>query len=224
VGFFVRVNPNPMKPIRIALTGGIATGKSTVASMFEDLGAIILDADQVARQVVQPGHECWKRLYDLLGQDCFDEDGQLKRRELRGRIVENQHLRSQINAIFHPSIMASMEGEWEKLKLTHSGPPVALFDIPLLFESHLQNRFERVILVYVPRHIQLERLMARDGLSAAEAQKTLSMQLPIESKKALSHMIIDNSGDLESTRCQVASIWKELTTNRAEDPIAPSES
>lgn len=213
-----------MTSIRIALTGGIATGKSTVAHMFEELGAVILDADQVARQVVQPGHDCWRHLFDLLGRDCFDEDGQLKRRELRERIVGNEHLRSQINAILHPSIMASMEAEWNELQVGSDSPHIVLFDIPLLFEGHLQERFDRVILVYTPRQVQIERLMSRDGLSTAEAENTLSMQLPIESKKALSHVIIDNSGDIDSTRRQVTAIWEELTTNLGEVSRAPSGS
>lgn len=200
-----------MEPMRIALTGGIATGKSTVARMFEELGAAILDADRAARQVVEPGSECRQRLFDLLGPDFFDPSGALKRRVLRERIIEDEHLRSRVNAILHPSIMAHMESEWRKLLERTEHPPLAIFDIPLLFEGRLQEKFQLIILVYVPRRVQIERLMKRDGLSQSEAESTLSMQWPIEMKRALSHVIVDNAGDMEATRRQVKAIWERLS-------------
>jgi dephospho-CoA kinase len=185
--------------------------------MFEELGAVILDADQAARRVVEPGSGCRQKLFDLLGPDFFDESGNLKRRVLRERIVEDEHLRTQINAILHPSIMADMESEWRKLLAETEHPRIAIFDIPLLFEGRLQDQFQRVILVYTPRHVQIERLMNRDGLSQAEAENTLSMQWPIEAKKALSQIVIDNGGDIEATRRQVKGIWEELVRSYLSD-------
>jgi dephospho-CoA kinase len=206
-----------MKPTRIALTGGIATGKSTVAAMFARLGAIILDADRTAREVSEPGTSCWRRLKELLGSDYFDRDGQLKRRKLRERIVQDAPLRSQVNAILHPCIFDLMQSEWEKRTEAEAGRLV-IFDVPLLFEAGAADRFDVVILVYAPPEIQVRRLMARDKLTRHEAEGTLAMQLPIESKKEASDIIIDNSSDEGSTYRQVEEVWKRLYEPHSASP------
>ena len=198
-----------MKRPRIALTGGIASGKTTVANMFRDLGAIVLDADQVARDVVQPGGPCWRQLRDLVGQPYFDSDGQLKRRELRSRIVEDPACRSAVNAILHPAILETMENQWREWQ-GHTPPRVVIFDIPLLYELHLESRFDCVILAYVTPDVQVLRLMTRDGLSRQEAEKSLAMQLPIESKREKAHIVIDNNRHQEATLEQVKATWKSL--------------
>lgn len=194
---------------RIALTGGIATGKSTVAGMFADLGAVILDADQAARDVVQPGTPCLQKLLDSFGSEYFDALGNLDRRRLRECIIRDPQSRERLNAILHPAVMALMESQWEEWQKREPNRPV-IFDIPLLYEAGLAHRFHPVILVYVPREIQIRRLMNRDGLSLREAEKTLTMQLPIESKKEWAHLIVDNSRDPEHTRIQVENIWNKL--------------
>lgn len=198
-----------MKPRRIALTGGIATGKSTVARLFCELGAALLDADAVARDVVNPGTPGWHKLRELLGKEFFDSNGQLKRRLLRNRIIFDPSLRSRVNSILHPAILETMDRQWREWQETDPHRLI-IFDIPLLFELHLDDRFDTVILVYVPERVQMERLMTRDGLSRAEAEKTLSMQHPIDSKRSRSHIIIDNSQDLEHTSAQVKAVWKLL--------------
>lgn len=198
-----------MKTGKIALTGGIATGKSTVADMFVQLGAVVLDADQFARQAVQPGTDCWNKLRDFLGGAFFDKDGQLKRRKLRDRIVEDDHCRAQINAILHPHIMEAMEREWQR-RSSNSKHDLLIFDIPLLFEAKNSHRFDTIILVYAPSEIQIQRLMKRDQVSRQQAEQTLHMQLPIESKKQKAHIIIDNSADLDHTKQQVVDVWQEL--------------
>lgn len=198
-----------MKTGKNALTGGIATGKSTVANMFVQLGAIILDADQFARQAVQPGTDCWLKLRDLLGAGFFDKDGQLKRRKLRDCIVEDDQYRTQINAILHPYIMEAMEREWQR-RSSSSKQDLLIFDIPLLFEAKISHRFDTIILVYAPPEIQIQRLMNRDKVSRQQAAQTLQMQLPIESKKHNAHIIIDNSADLEHTKQQVVDVWQQL--------------
>jgi dephospho-CoA kinase len=194
---------------RIALTGGIATGKSTVAKMFADLGAAILDADRVARQVVEPGTSCWRQLRARLGPEYFEEDGSLKRGELRRRIIRDSRCRSMVNGILHPSILQEMDRQCQALQAIRTGR-IVLFDIPLLFEIDIADRFDTIILVYTSREIQLHRLMERDGLTSAEAAKTLDMQLPIDAKRAGSHLVIDNSRDLSHTRLQVKAVWEKL--------------
>jgi dephospho-CoA kinase len=194
----------------MALTGGIATGKSTVARMFEELGAVILDADQVARNVVRPGTDCARKLFDIVGPEYFDGDGRLRRRELRERIIEDESLRRKVDSLLHPAIKAAMEDEWKRKLEASRGKAIVIFDIPLLFESLQQERFQLIILVSTSRDVQIERLMDRDGLKKDEAERTLSMQWPIERKRAMSHVIIDNSGDIEETRRQVNAAWKQI--------------
>ena len=194
---------------KIALTGGIATGKSAVATIFADLGARILDADQAAREAVKPGTPCWQELKSFLGPSYFEENGTLKRRKLREEIIRNSQSRLTVNAILHPCVMREMDREWRSV-LELRPDQIVIFDIPLLFEADLAHHFKTIILVYTSREIQIRRLMLRDGLSHEEALETLTIQLPIDSKRSKSHLIIDNSYDPESTRQQVEAVWKEL--------------
>ena len=193
------------------MTGGIATGKSTIAKAFAELGAKILDADKTAREVVQPGTPCWLKLKTFLGPGYFCENGQLLRQKLRAAIIQDPRLRQEVEGILHPCIFELMDSEWERTTKERPDQTV-IFDIPLLFEANSAARFDIVILVYAPPEIQVKRLMSRDRLSQAEAEATLTMQLPIESKKAMSHIVIDNSYDLEYTQIQVERTWKGLTT------------
>ncbi len=207
-----------MNPIRIALTGGIATGKSTVARMFEELGAVTLDADRVARDVVRPGTDCARNLFEIIGPEFFDGDGELKRRELRERVIEDEKLRIKVNSVLHPAIKAAMEDEWKVKQDASRGQAIIILDIPLLFETQQQEQFQLIVLVFTPRDVQIERLMDRDGLTEAQAENTLSMQWPIEKKKALSNLIIDNSLNLDETRRQVAAAWQQITRQMREAP------
>ncbi|HBD10490.1 MAG TPA: dephospho-CoA kinase [Syntrophobacteraceae bacterium] len=195
--------------MRTCLTGGIASGKSTVARMLADFGAIIVDADEAARHPVQPGSPGWHQLRDLLGGDFFHADGQLDRRKLRQRIIGDEACRLQVNAILHPAIMASMDAQRQYWREHRPGIPVVL-DIPLLFESKLTRHCDMVILVYVPREVQVQRLMARDGVPRDEAQRSLGMQLPIEEKRQWADVVIDNSHTLEDTQRQVSDVWREI--------------
>ena len=198
-----------MSASKIALTGGIATGKSTVARMFERLGAIILDADQAARSAVRPGTTCWNNLRELLGEDYFDPDGQLQRRKTRELIVRDPHIRTKVNSLLHPTVLSSMEADWRAaLRARHDS--IVIFDIPLLFEIGAAPAFDIVILVYTPRETQIGRLMARDGVTREEAENTLLIQLPIDAKRCSAQIVIDNSGHLDCTEVQVRDAWERL--------------
>jgi dephospho-CoA kinase len=195
--------------MRICLTGGIASGKSTVARMLADLGAIIVDADEAARHAVQPGSPGWHQLRDLLGGGFFRADGQLDRRKLRQRIINDETCRLQVNAILHPAIMATMDAQ-RQYWLQHRPEIPVILDIPLLFESKLAERCDAILLVYVPREVQIQRLMARDGVPRNEAERSLGMQLPIAEKRQRADIVIDNSNTLEDTQRQVGYVWREL--------------
>lgn len=195
---------------KIALTGGIATGKTTVANCFRDLGAIILDADLYARRAVEPGTASWRALRELLGPDYFKPDGVLKRRALREKILGDPGLRERLDSLLHPFILDAMWREWDAQRNLHPDA-VIIFDIPLLFEGGFDKDFDLVVLVYTPREIQVQRLMERDRLDLVEAERTLAMQFPIERKKALSDYVIDNGVGLDNTVEQVKKIWKLLS-------------
>jgi dephospho-CoA kinase len=202
--------------MRICLTGGIASGKSTVARMLADLGAVIVDADEAARHAVQPGSPGWHQLQDLLGESFFRADGQLDRRKLRQRIIQDETCRLQVNAILHPAIMASMEAQQQYWQQNRPETPVIL-DIPLLFESKLAQRCDIVLLVYVPQEVQVQRLMARDGVPREEAERSLDMQIPIEEKKSLADIVIDNSNTLEDTQRQAGEVWRRIVAKHRGD-------
>lgn len=194
---------------KIALTGGIATGKSAVAGMFEGLGAVILDADKAAREEVRPGTRCWNNLRGLLGEEYFDPDGQLRRRKTRELIIRDPRARSEVNSLMHPAVLGSMEAEWRAL-LGRDPHCIVIFDIPLLFEIGAASAFDVVILVYTTRETQIGRLMARDRISRDEAVNTLLIQLPIDDKRSASQIVIDNSRSLECTVVQVRDAWERL--------------
>jgi dephospho-CoA kinase len=194
---------------RWVLTGGIASGKTTVARMFSELGALVLDADEAARAVVEPGASGWRKLREVLGDDYFDHQGLLDRAKLRRQIVSDPECRARINRLLHPEIARHLEKGWTRCRESEPDRPI-LFDIPLLFEARTESRFDVVVLVYVPASVQVERLMSRDHLSREEAEATLKMQLPIDDKKARSDWVIDNGGSLDQTSRQVRELWERF--------------
>lgn len=162
-----------------------------------------------AREVVKPGASCWQRLWDFLGPSYFEENGTLRRRKLREEIIRDDQCRLTVNAILHPHIMAELDRQWQARRELQPDA-IIIFDIPLLFEADLARHFQIIILAYTSREVQIRRLMVRDDLSREGALKTLTMQLPIDAKRSLSHLVIDNSYDLDHTRRQVKTIWEKL--------------
>ncbi len=194
---------------RVALTGSIATGKSTVSQLLKEKGAFVIDADAIARQILRPGTRCWQELLEVLDKSFFDEEGNLKRGKLKRAIAQDTSLRNVINSITHPVIIDEMNAKWEN-HVASNPHQVVVFDIPLLFEANLENLFTLVVVVYVPLNIQIGRLMRRDSLTVDEASRLVLMQLSIEDKKQRAHWVIDNSSSLEDTRYQVNILWNFL--------------
>ena len=206
--------------LKVGLTGGIASGKSTVSEAFARLGAKVLDADEVAREVVLPGKPAWTKLRHTFGSEFFHPDGRLNRSKLRRLVFANPEERSRLNAIVHPEVMREIDFRFEQLT-SSAEHAVVLVDVPLLLEVEAADRFDRVVVVYVNETVQLDRLMERDGLSAEETSQALSTQIPLRDKVKQADFVIDNSGTLEETKAQVEKVWQKLLElARARKPAA----
>ncbi|SFI81566.1 dephospho-CoA kinase [Thermoflavimicrobium dichotomicum] len=195
--------------MRVGLTGGIATGKSTVSQMFRARGAYIVDADQIAREVVEPGTEGARKVREQFGDHVFFSNGQLNRAVLGEMIFKDRSLRFKLNQILHPIIMKEMEKR-TNLIYKQDAQAIVIWDVPLLIEENLTKFVEKVIVVYIPESIQLERLMKRNQLSKEEAYHRIAAQLSIEEKRRYADFLIDNSRTLENTERQVDQIWNYL--------------
>ncbi len=195
--------------LKVGLTGGIASGKSTVSRIFASFGAKVLDADEVAREVLLPGQPAWTRLRQVFGQEFFHPDGTVKRKQLRKLVFADPEKRSQLNAIVHPEVMKEINRRSEILSSSvQTG--VLLVDVPLLLEVGVANRFDKVIVVYVSKSVQISRLQQRDGISEEEAKQALKAQMALSKKVGQADYVIDNSGTLEETLAQVRKVWEEL--------------
>jgi len=185
--------------MRVGLTGSIATGKSTVSSYLKQKGIAVIDADLVAREVVEPGG----RAYDAVKQafpEAFEE-GRLVRPKLGQIIFQDSEKRRQLNQLMHPSIRQQMLDEADAYE--QSGHSLVVFDIPLLLEGDWRSLFDRVVVVYCPEDMQLRRLMQRNDLSEAEGYARIHAQLGIEQKKELADDVFFNDGSLDSLYRQI---------------------
>lgn len=179
----------------IGLTGGIASGKSTVANFLSENGFVIVDADIASRKAVEAGSSGLEEIRTVFGDGVIQEDGTLNRKALGEIIFKDKNQREKLNAIIHPRVRDIMEAEKEE-GLALDKPVV--MDIPLLFENKLEHTVDEVWVVYVPKEVQIERLMARNQLSLEEAESRVSSQLSIEEKKQKADKVIDNSDSLQS--------------------------
>lgn len=194
--------------IVIGLTGGIATGKSTVTAALRDLGVPVIDADQVARQVVEPGEPALAELVAEYGPGILREDGHLDREKLGSLVFSDDAARQRLNDITHPHILRAMDRL--RQAAAAAGEPVLTLDVPLLFESGLEKTVDRVWVVTASAAQQLQRLMDRDGLGAEEARRRVEAQMPLERKIRGADAVIDNSGSVESTRTRVRFLLEAL--------------
>jgi dephospho-CoA kinase len=194
----------------LGVTGSIATGKSTVARIFEELGAPIIDFDILSRIVVEPGKPAWSEIVNLFGKEILNEDETINRKKLREIVFMNPEKKRALEEIQHPRIGE----EFRKLVDTYAEQnPNAIIQVvvPLLIEAHMQSMFEHVVMVYAPESIQKARLMKRDGLSEELALKMIRSQLSPDVKKSFCDIVIDNSASLENTRRQVEAVWERLS-------------
>ncbi|WP_113928472.1 dephospho-CoA kinase [Bacillus sp. P14.5] len=185
----------------IGLTGGIASGKSTVSSLLAQKGFTVVDADLAARKVVEPGEPAYLKIVETFGQDILNKDGTLDRAALGSIIFHNEERRKELNEIVHPAVRAEMLAEKEKA--FENGMQTVVMDIPLLFESNLTWMVKKTVVVYVDKETQLSRLMKRNGLTEEEASARVNSQMSLEEKKTLADAVLDNRGTIEETAVQL---------------------
>jgi dephospho-CoA kinase len=198
----------------IGLSGGIGSGKSTVSGFLRELGARVIDADEGARAVVEPGTPGFDAVVAEFGPEVV-RDGRLDRQRLAGIVFNDKHALERLTAIIHPLVR-----EWTAARLADAageGAEVVVQDIPLLFENGYEPLFRSTILVYVRESLQLERLVAR-GMPEADARARIANQLPIDEKRARASYVVDNSGTREETRAQTEKVWTEITASRSSGP------
>lgn len=191
----------------IGLTGSIASGKSTVSKMIESYGLPIVDADVVARHVVEPGTPTLKKIAEAFGPEIIAQDGSMDRAKVGSIIFHNEEMRKTLNSIIHPAIREEMLRQRDEF--ISFGEKNIFMDIPLLFESKLEHFVEKIIVVSVNREVQLQRLMERNGFTEEEANARIATQIPVKEKEQLADAVIHNNGPLEDTAIQLQNILYE---------------
>ncbi|MGC2191530.1 MAG: dephospho-CoA kinase [Candidatus Dormiibacterota bacterium] len=197
----------------IGLTGGIASGKSTVAEILGEKGAWIVDADQLAREVVSVNSPALAEIAMSFGDSVIASDGSLDRAQLGQLVFSDEPARERLNAIVHPRVLELSREEIRKA--TGAGAGLIVYDVPLLFETSRQGEFEGTLVVWVDPLTQLLRLGQRSGLDEDQARARVASQLPLNRKRELATWVIDNSGSPDATRAAVEDLWtEELSPNR----------
>jgi dephospho-CoA kinase len=191
----------------VGLTGGVGSGKSTVAEMMRELGAEVVDADQATHAVYEPGNPGFDAVVREFGE-AYVDSGRIDRSRLGELVFRDDDARRRLNSIVHPLVrdwMAQRTAE-----AAERGAEVVVQDVPLLFENGLERLFSTVVLVYVPEEVQIERLVSGRGFTPERARAMIAAQMPIENKRGLAHHVINNSGTREETQAQVKAVWKQL--------------
>jgi dephospho-CoA kinase len=192
----------------VGLTGGIASGKSTVARILEGLGAAIVNADVLSREVVEPGQEGWKEIVAKFGPQVLQVDQTLDRQKLRTTIFNNPEARKTLEAIIHPRVRALAEQRIRDYR--DAGYEIVVYEVPLLFEGNLHEWLRPVILVACDINTQRRRLEQRDQLDQATAQKHIDAQMSLEEKRRLADYVIENDGSLADLERQVADVLNKI--------------
>jgi dephospho-CoA kinase len=190
----------------IGLTGGAGSGKSTVSDMLSELGAVVLDADEAAHAVYEPGSPGFDAVVREFG-DQYVRGGRIDRARLGELVFRDESARHRLNAIVHPLVREWMAARTAEAALRDT--EVVVQAVPLLFENGLERLYSTIVVVYVPEDVQLDRLVAGRGLNADRARGMIAAQMPIEEKRKLAHHVIDNSGSVETTRKQVERLWEQ---------------
>ena len=194
----------------VGLTGGIASGKSTVAKILAQLGAAIVDADVLSREVVAPGHDGWKEIVATFGREVLQADQTLDRQKLRTHIFNNPDARKQLEAIIHPRVRSLAEQRIREHAA--AGIDLIVYEVPLLFEGKIHEWLRPVILVACDVNVQRQRLQQRDRIDAAAAQKIIDAQMSLEEKRRLADYVVENDGSLADLESQVRAVLAKIQT------------
>jgi dephospho-CoA kinase len=197
------------RTLLVGLTGGIASGKSVVADMLEEMGAQKIDFDALARRVVAPGEPAWREIVEHFGDQVLHRDRSIDRRRLGEIVFADRSQRAVLERLTHPRIRDEFVRDVREINDRNPGSIIVAV-VPLLVENGMQFMFDHVVVVFAPSPLQVARLVRRDGLSRDAADTRLAAQLPIEEKLSVADTVIDNSGSLEDTRRQVEELWARL--------------
>ena len=202
----------------IGLSGGIGSGKTTVRKRLESMGALTVCADEVVHELQAPGQPLLQELAKAFGQEVIQPDGGLDRKALGEVVFSDAEARARLGAIMHPPVVAEIVRRAQTAMASNS--PLVVVDIPLLFEgvksqtgSAVALDYDALVLVWIPREMQIERTAKRDQSSAEEAEKRVASQMPIDDKREMASHVIDNSGTEEETAAQVQALWETLTSD-----------
>ncbi len=195
--------------LNVGLTGGIASGKSTVAQMFVALGAYLIDFDKMAHEVQEPGKTAWQEIIKYFGDDILNQDDLIDRNKLAQIVFTDKKKLEALNNIVHPLVFELWQERLNIIKRQEEHA-IVLSDVPLLFEGKMQDLFDLTMLILISPEEQISRLMQRNGLSIDDAKLRLKNQMPIADKIGLADIVIDNQSDLSQTEKAVAEIWQQL--------------
>ncbi|MBC2001688.1 dephospho-CoA kinase [Listeria marthii] len=196
----------------IGLTGSVATGKSTVSNMIQQAGIPLVDADVAARKVVEPGTDGLSEIVAYFGEEILLADGTLNRPKLAGIIFKDKAKREKLNEITHPRVKDYMLSERERY--FEAGEEIVFFDIPLLFESHLESLVDQIVVVWTTPETELNRLMGRNDLTKEDALSRINSQMGIDEKARKADFVIDNNTSLENTQKQVLTFIERFVKNK----------
>ena len=192
----------------IGLTGGIASGKTTVRKMFERMGAYTLDADELSHKALHQ-EDVYQKLLKHFGNVILNESGEIDRKKLGQIVINNRQELRFLESVVHPKVAEMREAFIENVR-KKDRDAVIVYDVPLLYEKKMENMFDVVIVVYIDRETQIKRIMERDEISEEEAEKRLKLQMDIEEKKKRAQIVIDNRGTKDDTFKQVKNIWSKI--------------
>jgi dephospho-CoA kinase len=199
----------------VGLTGGIVGGKSTVASMFKNLGAKIVDADKLGHSVILPHKPAWKKITRLFGKDILQNDLTIDRGKLGKIVFTNQTLLKKLNEITHPEIIKLIKKEINlAINKTHRQEKILIIDAALIYEAKIDRLMDKIMVVYINKDEQVKRLIRRNNLSKEEAFQRIKSQMPMKEKVKMADYVIDNSNSLDKTREQVETIWQSLVSRK----------
>lgn len=199
-----------MKMLMVGLTGGIVSGKSTVSEMFRQLGAQVIDADQIAHTIVSPGEKAWHSIVEYFGKEILIKNQQINRKKLAKIVFADKKKLEMLNSITHPEIMAVINQRICQLKSNYNQDLICIIDAPLLFEANLAGRMDKIIVVFISQEEQTKRLLLRDNFTEEEALRRIQSQIPLTSKLSWADYVIDNSFSREQTKKQVEQVWEKL--------------